>query len=64
MVQTQGNAVTCRNDGSKLSVLSTGHESAGTVMATQEEPGTEGVGRAASRPSLEGICWLESKDDK
>lgn len=64
VVQTQGNAVTCRNDGSKLSVLSMGHESTGTAMATREEPETEGAGRAASRPSLEGICWLESKDDK
>lgn len=64
VVQTQGNAVTCRNDGSKLSVLSMGHESTGTRMATQEEPGTEGEIRAASRPSLEGRCWLENKNDK
>lgn len=63
VTQTQGKAVTCRNDGSKVSVLSVRHESTGTRMAIQEEPGTEGVVRAA-RPSLEGICWLESKNDK
>ena len=64
MVQIQGNTVICRDDGSELSVLSTGRESTGTGKVTQEEHETEGVGRGASRPSPEGICWLESKAGK
>lgn len=64
VVQIWGNTVIGSDDGFELSVLSTGRESTGTGKVPQEEHGTEGVGRGASRPSLEGICWLESKADK
>lgn len=64
VVQIQDNTVISRGDGSELSVLSTGCESRGTGKATQEEHGTEGVGKGASRPSQEGICRAKSKAGK
>lgn len=49
VMQIQCNNVICRDDGSELSVLSTGCEGRGMGKATQEKRGTEGPAELALR---------------